>query len=950
LVEKGKKKKKKLLSHSLFQRQARSCTTNDPLGFLPESDQNVTFCVVPFGCDCSAPNGLKCTQFDCTPCDFSKINPPASPWIACCQNDCPGACGPAGAITGCRDRCLESVIGPCGVTGRPGGLCNNVNCGAATAPCADFVAARANVTTLPTPPAATTPTPPTPTPTTRITTTTAAPTTTTAAAPTAPFSCAANCTGDFGGVGQERWCRCCKLDCGASLSNCRANSGYCSTRCLDVPGICPPQAPTPKPTPAPTPVPTPPPTPIPNTPRPPELFPNCIEPVPKLRILWRVDGTSDGSNVRFQLEGPTSGWVGVGVLGGANNCTLGTMSQCMRDANIVVAQRKPDGWAAGFFVGLASGNGAPAEAQHGVVTGLAGMIDVRGPPQQPTPLLSFARKVRAAANFVGLRVAGANTQQQLIYAYGADGDDLMTFHAGRRGIVTVDWSKPTEQCGRAPVTLLPTAPPTAAPAFDCARWCQVSNPVDSDRWCECCQNDCFGFKADCVSQNEFCVPMGKCVRGNYCQVATTTAAAPPTTASASGNPIVSEPGAGADGQTIGIAIGASVGAVCLIALGVGVACVIRRRSRDEEPASRRPELSDMRPVTTLPSRVDDASLPPEVQEFFQPVIASPRKRKSMHQHNPHNPHHAGGVHGGDHGAHGHYGVAPDLGTFQTAEFSGFAPPPPSLANRGRVDTLASLPPVVSSLMPPPPSLMPPPAAVPPPAVGAEPHSLRQLPPSVAPTSRMRTDTLSGLPPPPMSAARAAALALAADEPDELAAMPTFNPVRLPPPQHSSNYGPPPPEIGTLSRTSAVMPPPPGLMAAFPPAVAGGTVRARPPPPPGAGVGPAPGTLKRVKPPPPGGDGLPGITPLSDTVSPRSVSPRPLSPGAGARPGGFRPPPPPDSNALTLPRNVNMSSGLMAMPTGAMQSVNSLPPPPAFATLTRAGSRSLGQARPPPPPM
>jgi hypothetical protein len=361
----------------------------------------------------------------------------------------------------------------------------------------------------------------------------------------------------------------------------------------------------------------------------------------------------------------------------------------------------------------------------------------------------------------------------------------------------------------------------------------------------------------------------------------------------------------------------------------------------------------MRPMTTLPSRVDDASLPPEVQEFFQPVIASPRKRKSMHQHNPHNPHHAGGAHGVDHhgaGTQGHYGAAPDLGTFQTAEFSGFAPPPPSLANRGRVDTLASLPPVVSSLMPPPPSLMPPPAALPPPvAGGAEQPSLRQLPPSVAPTSRMRTDTLSGLPPPPMSAARAAALALAADEPDELAAMPTFNPVRMPPPQHSSNYGPPPPEIGTLSRTSAVMPPPPGLMAAFPPAVAGGTVRARPPPPPGAG-GPAPGTLKRVKPPPPGGDGLPGITPLNDTVSPRSVSPRPLSPGAGARPGGFRPPPPPDSNALTLPRNVNMSSGLMAMPTGAMQSVNSLPPPPAFATLARAGSRSLGQARPPPPPM
>ena len=46
-----------------------------------------------------------------------------------------------------------------------------------------------------------------------------------------------------------------------------------------------------------------------------------------LRVLWRVDGTDPLDNVRFRIEGPTSGWVALGFVNGT--CAIDSGSDCM---------------------------------------------------------------------------------------------------------------------------------------------------------------------------------------------------------------------------------------------------------------------------------------------------------------------------------------------------------------------------------------------------------------------------------------------------------------------------------------------------------------------------------------------------------------------------------------------------------------------------------------------
>jgi hypothetical protein len=594
-------------------------------------------------------------------------------------SDCEGACGTDGSLAGCRDSCVAKANDVCffGPANRTGGLCNNVNCYQATEMCERVVAMR--TTGPPTTPGNTPPTTPRPTATGRPTPRPTPQPTPAPPVPTPPpgsFSCSVNCTSNFGVVGTENWCRCCGADCGGSLSNCRTLDGFCTTRCFLVPGLCPPPPSTRSPTPFPTPEPTPPPTPYPTTPRPPEIFPNCIEPFPKFRILWRVDGTAPTSDVRIKFESPTTGWAGVGFVNGT--CTIGTQSKCMRGANIVTVSRSAGNtdWRIGIFVGNATDNGAPTEMQHGVVTGLAGRVEVVGPPDAARPSIHFARKVMAGANFIPLLVSGASTQQTVIFAWGKDGEEAMAFHEDRRGAVVIDWSKPTEECGRTPMT----AAPTPKVEYDCAARCSVPSAVASDRWCECCQHDCFGEQAACI-KDEFCIPLGKCQRNDYCAAFRTTTTTASNSTTVAPSPLVTEPGV--DGATIGIAVGSAVGGLVLIGLVVGIVCFIRRRNKDDEAVSGRPELDSIGYPSSLP--------PPNVaeveKEFFTPV-RSPRSHRS---------------------------------------------PRPDLDERGRSDTLATLPMPVAALMPPPPAIV-----------------TGQLPSAPPLATRGRTDTLATLPPAPQS--------------------------------------------------------------------------------------------------------------------------------------------------------------------------------------------------------
>jgi hypothetical protein len=680
-----------------------------------------------------------------------------------------------------------------------------------------------------------------------------------------------------------------------------------------VPGLCPPRPTTLQPTPYPTPAPTPPPTPYPTTPRPPEIFPNCIQPRPEFRILWRIDGTASNSDVRIKFESPTTGWAGIGFVNGT--CTPGTMAMCMRGANIVTVSRsagEPD-WRIGIAVGPARDNGMPEQMQHGVVTGLAGRVEAFGPPAVSRPHIHFARKVQAGLNFVPLRVAGTDTKQTIIYAWGKDGEEAMTFHEDRRGAVVVDWSKQIEECGREPMTAAPTPPPTMG-AYDCDVRCGMPSTVGSDRWCECCQHDCFDAQAACVKDNEFCLPMGQCERNDYCAASRTTTTNKQTTVAV---PVVAEPSG--DFTTIGIAVGAIVGFLVLVGLVVGIVCFVRRRSKEDEAISGRPELNSVGYASTLPPPSVVAQLPPDVEkEFFTPM-RSPRHRSPR----------------------------PDFERGRTETLAALPPvllPPsnlpqaPPLGTRGRTDTLASLPPppALNYGAAPPLSTSSNYGAVPPfdnttatSDYGAPPtlsdgngskesmrgHSRRKLPPA-------RTDTLASLPPPVA-----------------LSALPPHLAAKAPPMRTETLQGLPPViPSNTLSRVSTVVAPPPGVMPLLGgsgglgmsgPAM-GGTVRGRPPPP---GTEQAPGTLRRVKPPPPPDM---ATSPVLDSVSPRP----PVSPT-----GRSRPPPPPGADLASL--RVNLSSGLLAMPAGANAAVNNLPPPPVFNSLPR--HRGLGEPPRPPPP-
>jgi hypothetical protein len=89
--------------------------------------------------------------------------------------------------------------------------------------------------------------------------------------------------------------------------------------------------------------------------------------------------------------------------------------------------------------------------------------------------------------------------------------------------------KPTPQPTPRPTPPLPTPPPTPRPTPKpgCETCANFGVPGTAN-WCKCCANDCFGSRANCVSQNQFCVPpSGRCF--NFPGTCETVAPTPPPT-------------------------------------------------------------------------------------------------------------------------------------------------------------------------------------------------------------------------------------------------------------------------------------------------------------------------------------------------------------------------------------------------------------------------------------
>jgi len=127
----------------VWQWSSKECRSNDPffIGIPNDGSDTVRVvnCTVPVGCNCTLPSGTVCAEYDCVGCWARGAEPPTQQWRNCCAFDCPKAgCGDGG----CLDECLADPVGVCrntiGGLDRPGGLCNNVNCGSATAACKPF--------------------------------------------------------------------------------------------------------------------------------------------------------------------------------------------------------------------------------------------------------------------------------------------------------------------------------------------------------------------------------------------------------------------------------------------------------------------------------------------------------------------------------------------------------------------------------------------------------------------------------------------------------------------------------------------------------------------------------------------------------------------------------------------------------------------------------------------
>jgi hypothetical protein len=68
--------------------------------------------------------------------------------------------------------------------------------------------------------------------------------------------------------------------------------------------------------------------------------------------------------------------------------------------------------------------------------------------------------------------------------------------------------KPTPAPTPRPTPVPPTAPPTPKPTP--APGCETCNNFGApgtSNWCTCCKNDCFGSRANCIAQNNFCNAM-----------------------------------------------------------------------------------------------------------------------------------------------------------------------------------------------------------------------------------------------------------------------------------------------------------------------------------------------------------------------------------------------------------------------------------------------------------
>lgn len=169
--------------------------------------------------------------------------------------------------------------------------------------------------------------------------------------------------------------------------------------------------------------------------------------------MWSVFGHANNDHVRFRVDGPTTGWVGIGFTDAP--CVAGGSQQCMRDANLVAGIRGFNelSWRLDWRQGLPTGNGEPISFNHGIVIGVAGRVRVTGAPLEPHTSMVFQRKIKAADNFVRLHVdpAKGTTRQTLLYAWGADGQEQLVNHTpDRRGTVEIDWAVEVEECGRGP--------------------------------------------------------------------------------------------------------------------------------------------------------------------------------------------------------------------------------------------------------------------------------------------------------------------------------------------------------------------------------------------------------------------------------------------------------------------------------------------------------------------
>ena len=261
-----------------------------------------------------------------------------------------------------------------------------------------------------------------------------------------------------------------------------------------------------------------------------EVFRSCIEPEPGLRILWSRYGIKPLEEVRFRVESPTSGWIGIGLRD--ELCAAGNGGECMSGANFVVAERVNGAWRINSYA-LSSGtsSGQPTPFVHGVVTGVSGMQLVQGAPAVPRTLAVFGRKMQSTPQVVRIKAdpSQGSTVQTLLYAWGADGNATFGYHGANRGTVNIDWSLEVEECGRGPQDTLPITPqPPGTGPVNCALECDKAYAVGSMNWCRCCAGDCDDSLDACRAQNGFCDTThssgGRCLGGfpSYCELANVT--------------------------------------------------------------------------------------------------------------------------------------------------------------------------------------------------------------------------------------------------------------------------------------------------------------------------------------------------------------------------------------------------------------------------------------------